>query len=243
MRLTKKQVLEEIKRTTAANGGVPLGWRKFATETGIREPDWKKLWARWGDAVREAGFAPNEMTESHSESHLLEVYAKLALEMDRLPAPADMRLAAGKGAQIPDWNTFNRQFGGKQQLVAKLKEYCQDRENYASVVVLCEAYTPRGKAHNDEKYAAQTSDGYVYMVKHGSRREYRIGKTFDPLRREGELRVQLPERVEPVHLIETDDPTGIEAYWHNRFKDKRLNGDWFKLSAEDVRAFKRRRFM
>lgn len=81
--------------------------------------------------------------------------------------------------------------------------------------------------------------GYVYLLRHGTRREYKIGRTDNPLRREGEVGIELPDKLQPVHYIETDDPAGVESYWHRRFVGKRKQGEWFVLTPEDVRAFKR----
>jgi hypothetical protein len=60
--MTKTHILDEIRRTAVANGGEALGWRRFEAETGIRLSDWSRFWARWGDAIREAGLKPNEFS-------------------------------------------------------------------------------------------------------------------------------------------------------------------------------------
>jgi len=58
--MTKVYILQEIKRTTQANGGKPLRKIKFESETGIKRFDWFGIyWARWSDALREAGCAHN----------------------------------------------------------------------------------------------------------------------------------------------------------------------------------------
>jgi hypothetical protein len=91
----------------------------------------------------------------------------------------------------------------------------------------------------DEADSVPAAVGYVYLLKHGTRREYKIGRTNNALRREGELGIQLPEKLQPVHYIKTDDPAGVESYWHTRFARKRKEGEWFALTAHDVRALKR----
>jgi len=104
---------------------------------------------------------------------------------------------------------------------------------------LCNGYTHPLSKHTSEssKHNNNAQLGFVYLIKSGN--FYKIGKTNAFGRRENELAIQLPKRPSTVHIIKTDDPTGIEAYWHKRFESKRKNGEWFELSAEDVTAFRR----
>ena len=105
----------------------------------------------------------------------------------------------------------------------------------------CPTLLRQAKNRAREEDDAKKEIGHVYLLKHD--KVYKIGKSIDASRRYKDVEFQMPQRTEEIHIIETDDPSGIEAYWHNRFKDKRLEGEWFKLSADDVKAFKKRRFM
>src|SRR5438309_3977676 len=108
---------------------------------------------------------------------------------------------------------------------------------------MCEVYLRSGDpaTTDDEPSDKQVKIGLVYLIRSG--RFYKIGKTNAAGRRERELAIQLPEKTATVHVIKTDDPSGIEAYWHTRFAAKRKHGEWFALTSDDVRAFKRRGFM
>jgi hypothetical protein len=100
---------------------------------------------------------------------------------------------------------------------------------------------PEPNAEHDPSVDHESELGYVYLLKSG--RYHKVGRSNAVGRRERELAIQLPEKAKLVHSIKTDDPVGIEAYWHNRFGDRRKNGEWFELTAKDVAAFKRRKFM
>jgi hypothetical protein len=121
-------------------------------------------------------------------------------------------------------------------------EYCSSHDGFEDVSPLCGPIRSRANEDsNTGKRPATEVVGFVYLMKHG--RHYKIGKTNALGRREYELAIQLPEKLRTVHVIETDDPDGIEQYWHRRFATKRGNGEWFDLEPADVQAFKRRKFM
>lgn len=87
--MNKLYILDEIKRTAAVNGGVPLGVSGFSRETGIRRSDWLgKFWARWGDALREAGFEPNLWQTAYGEDVLVEKFISIARDLGRFPVNA-----------------------------------------------------------------------------------------------------------------------------------------------------------
>lgn len=237
--MNKEHILEEIKRTAKSNGGVPLGRVKFHSETEIKRSDWYgKYWARWSDAVREAGFTPNQMQEAYSDTLLIEKFIALTRELGRLPVEGDLRMKARSDKDFPSHNAFAR-LGSKQKLVSTLAEFCKKHKGFDDIASLCGAVAEPNELLDGDDPATIEKIGYVYLLKHGSRREYKIGKTFNPLRREGEIALQLPEKLEPVHYIKTDDPSGIENYWHTRFADKRKEGEWFALTRVDIRAFKK----
>jgi len=76
--MTKEQILDEIKRIAAENNGIPPGSQRFVSETGIAASAWSgKYWARWSDALREAGFPPNVWQVPHEEEFLIESYVLL----------------------------------------------------------------------------------------------------------------------------------------------------------------------
>jgi len=239
--MNKEHILREIRRTADANGGRPLGRLRFLTETGIRESDWRgRYWARWNDAVREAGYGPNKLQEGYEDATLLNRLADLLRELGRVPVRSEMQLKARCDPSFPNSKTYER-FGSKAQLLARLTEHVRARADDQDLVPLIAAAVVPSVTNEEPSKSAKAELGFVYLLKSG--RYCKIGRSNAAGRRERELAIQLPEKAAMVHLIRTDDTAGIESYWHQRFADRRKNGEWFALSAADIAVFKRRKFM
>lgn len=237
----REHILSEIRRT-AEEVGKPLGMQRFTAATGIPVQDWERYWARWSDAVREAGLEPNTRTVAYDDELLLE---KLALEIrhfGRVPTIRELKLRRRSDETLPHVSVFVRAFGSSDDRIRAVRKFCGEREGFDDVLSIVSAVAVDAE---DEASADAAADeggaiGFVYLAKSG--RHYKIGRTNSTGRRSYDLAIQLPEPLSMVHEIRTDDPVGIERYWHERFAEKRGNGEWFDLSASDVAAFRRRRF-
>jgi len=191
---------------------------------------------RWGDAIKEAGCESNVFVTAFDEEHLISKYIELIREIGRFPIEGEIRVKRISDKDFPSHSALSK-LGSKYDRAQKIIEYCSGKEGFNDILSIC-AEVEKPNRKKPESHDSECV-GYVYLIKHGTRNEYKIGMTNNPIRREGELRIELPEKVQPIHYIETDDPSGIEEYWHSRFSDKRKEGEWFSLTAKDGRAFKR----
>lgn len=233
---SREYILDEIRRVAEKNGRAP-GRRVFEKETGIRMPEWYGVhWRAWGDALSEAGFQPNKKQGKLSSDEVLRKYAEAVRHFGRIPAEIDIRMFSRERADFPGHSTFINHFGNKAGLVAALATFIRGNDEFSDLEALVSE--PEGTV--DDETPAPNGEGFVYLLKSGH--HFKVGRSDELERRVKQISVQLPESVTLEHAIRTDDPPGIEAYWHRRFAERRANGEWFKLTPADIRAFKRRKF-
>jgi hypothetical protein len=79
----------------------------------------------------------------------------------------------------------------------------------------------------------QPSPGHVYLigVLDGC---HKIGKTNNIHRRVPEVGAKLPVELQVVHAIPVSDMAWLESYLHLAFRHRRVRGEWFRLSDDEI---------
>lgn len=200
----------------------------------VPEAAWRYHWPRFSALVLEAGHVPRTRAVAHEDELLLKQFIPLVRRYQRMPTVPEQRIARRTDKNVPSSGALERHFGDRNGVRSKLVEFCRKHSEFDDVVELLQTGRP-----TTADVLQSGPVGYVYLIKSGT--HYKIGRSNSLGRREYELAIQLPQRAQTIHAIETDDAEGIENYWHRRFASKRGNGEWFKLTADDVAAFKRRK--
>lgn len=238
----KEEILVLIK-ALAGRLGVSPSLRSFRDETGVKDHEWLgKYWTKWNDAIEEAGLTGKEFVVVRLDrDEVLARYVELVSELGKIPTQAELMMKHNVDKSFPSAKRLLDKIGRGLDGTKAGLELAKQRGEAPEVLEIFWTEVARLSSRRGPVADNETSEmqGYVYLLKAG--KDYKIGRTNDVFRRHGELKVQLPEKGEPIHYFQTDDPSGIEAYWHNRFKDKRKNGEWFALDAADIKAFKRRK--
>lgn len=233
---TKEEILDEIKRTAKENCGKPLGQKRFLDETGIRNWDWGRYWPRYADAVTEAGFAPNLPWTKYPEGVLEKKMILLIRKLGKYPVITEMRIENINNPDFP----YNAIKGRSRAFIKDLLRYCEKTPGHDDILKICQPVLDKfdDQEKDDLTSNLTSSVGEVYLYKRG--KYYKIGRSKDPVRRGQEIRIESPEPLRLIHSFKTDDPSGVEAYWHNRFENKRhKETEFFSLNSQDIKAFKR----
>lgn len=83
----------------------------------------------------------------------------------------------------------------------------------------------------DRTYAGQPAEGFIYVMECAS--YYKIGySAYNPRKRQRDIQIGNPLPVTLIGVIEGS--LTHEAEWHQFFRDKRVRGEWFALTEEDI---------
>ena len=239
--MTKDAIVKRIRELAAERGG-HVSFNVFLSETGIKDK-WlrrQEWWTGWNNLLSEIGLETKKFDVPRTpESRIAEAVAVVIEREGRWPTEDDLARERKKDRSFPSLGVISplRRSGALARMIVALGE---KSEHFSKASMIAKKYLPT-ETDTVDIGPNEKVKGYVYMLRSG--RSYKIGKSTDPSRRYREVRLELPDETHQVHTIPTDDPTGIEAYWHQRFDEKRIrNTEFFSLDANDVQAFKRRKY-
>lgn len=236
---SKEAIVGAYRQLVEARGGKVVGQRPFMRQTGIPACYWRgRYWPSWSALQADLGFTPNQRLTKIPMETLLRCFAELALELNRFPTQKDLERRHKQDRSFPSSNPFG--LVRRDELLIRLEAWCKDKREFAPVLRLLDDRRARIAARRRDD--STRFQGIVYLARPGESFAYQIGSLRArgmTLRRAAARMGCLPGT---IHVIDTDDPEGIEFYWRRRFRSKRLGRNLYRLLPEDLTAFRWRKF-
>jgi hypothetical protein len=245
--IAKEKLIEHLRRVARENGGRPPGELRFYREAKITKDSlWDAGIRSYGDLCELAGLPRNRLQQRMTADQLFEPLAVLAAKLERFPDHTDREIARRGDATFPSYEAYRTAQDEMGPLEYQLLDWCRSRPEHSVTPEIVQAHVSRQDGRPQRiGQGRRKVNGYVYLMRYGnSSRDYKLGMTEQVSRRHAQISGMFPGDLRIVHVIETDDPAGIERYWKRRFESKRVQDkdEIFRLLPEDVAAFKWRKY-
>jgi len=80
--------------------------------------------------------------------------------------------------------------------------------------------------------------GYVYFIRKENQNVFKIGMTTNaPETRLKQIQTSTPDRLSIFGVLEANSPRRLESELHERYKEHRIMGEWFRLDPGKLRNF------
>jgi hypothetical protein len=133
----RAHIIAEIKRIAPEKEGKPPGQELFTRLTGITRATWLgRHWARWGDALREAGFEPNAFQGKTPDDFLFTKLAEACRHYKRAPTSAELRMYRKIDPSFP---TLENRFSTKVEMIACLRKWAINRSGFDDLIIASRA--------------------------------------------------------------------------------------------------------
>ncbi|MBI5637705.1 MAG: hypothetical protein HZA03_07040 [Nitrospinae bacterium] len=141
---TKERILDSINSLAERLGRTPSR-REFKEFSKIADWHIQKYFTSWNEAVRTAGFKPNEENIKLDDNVLLEDWAKLVKRKGKIPTTNEYR-REGKYSQVLFW----KRFGNWSGIPDKFREFAENKPGFEDVLALLPESKPLEKKSNSD---------------------------------------------------------------------------------------------
>lgn len=162
----KEKILESIRNLAKELGRTP-SQREFKKSSKISEFHIQNHFTSWNEAVRTAGFDPNEKNFKLDGNVLLSEWAEFVKRKGKIPTIGEYRRGGKHSPQ-----SLTKRFGKWSDLPEKFREFAENKSGFEDVLALLPENKPLGKKPDSDAIIKNSASKNSKHSKLGDRTTY-----------------------------------------------------------------------